>query len=120
MAITGKIRLIAQIAGMNSGGVKTVDLTGSDLSANAQLISLILASGANTIAVPVNSSFAIITFDPASVTTKTLKGVTGDTGVALNPIGFNLLNFNPASPPASFVITSSALDTGLYTEIIFA
>ncbi len=78
----------------------------------------VLGNGANTITVPTGARGCVIEFSNASVVTKTLKGVTGDTGILLDPIGWNVMRFG-TSPPTSFVITTSAADTGCYTTISF-
>jgi hypothetical protein len=49
----------------------------------------------------------------------TLKGVTGDTGIALGKTGFFMLCFDPTAVPASFVLTSASTQTGLFTYIQF-
>jgi hypothetical protein len=79
---------------------------------------VVLANGFNTITVPAGARGCLIEFKPGSTVTKTLKGVTGDTGIALDPIGWNVLRFG-SSPPASFGITTSAADTGFTTYIYF-
>lgn len=120
MSATGTVTISGTIVGL-PGGSKTIgplDITLTAASGNTQ--DLVLASGANTITLPtaVTPTGCIIVFAAASTCTKTLKGVTGDTGVALKKTGVNLLTFD-ASPPASFVITAGAADTGNVTSIIF-
>lgn len=50
-----------------------------------------LASGFNTITVPTGATCVIITFPVGNATAVTLKGLTGDTGIPLNPTGTNVL-----------------------------
>lgn len=80
-----------------------------------QIINQILASGANTIAVPTWAVGVLI--EPASNNTiqLTLKGVTGDTGVPLSLTAPTLLSF-PAAPPANIVVTAASVTT---TETTF-
>ena len=79
---------------------------------------VVLSNGFNTITVPSTAKGAYIEFQDGSTVTKTLKGITGDTGILLNPTSWNVLNFG-SSPPASFGITTSAADTGYYTRVTF-
>lgn len=79
---------------------------------------VVLGNGFNEIAIPSGSRGCLIGFDDGSTVTKTLKGVTGDTGILLDPIGWNVLHFG-SPPPASFGITTSAADTGHTTYITF-
>ena len=86
---------------------------------------VVLASGPNTIVVPtvatiVNSILGVIViFQPTSTVAKTIKGVTGDTGIRVNAAGWNVLSFDPANLPTQLVITAGAADTGKSTQIIF-
>lgn len=78
-----------------------------------------LASGDNTITVPVSTTLgAIIIFDSTSTTAKKIKGVGGDTGITVTKTKWFVLTFDSPAP-ANFIINSSAADTGLYTKIIF-
>jgi hypothetical protein len=79
---------------------------------------VVLSNGFNTITVPTGARGCLIEFNPGSTVTKTLKGVTGDTGILLDPIGWNVMRFG-SSPPASFGITTSGADTGNTTYITF-
>ena len=117
MAVASSLQAVGVISGIPSGSRNIV----SDLVANSIFlpsISLTLASGANTITVPTGAVGVLILFATTSVTTKTLKGVTGDTGIVLRPTGWNFFTITQSSS-GSFVINSSAADTGLTTEIIF-
>jgi hypothetical protein len=55
----------------------------------------------------------------ANTAVTTLKGVTGDTGIAIGKTGWAVIPFDPAAVPASFVLNSAATQTGLYTYISF-
>lgn len=50
-----------------------------------------LASGYNAITVPAGSTFAFIVLPVGNAQTVTLKGPTGDTGIALLPTGVTLI-----------------------------
>lgn len=64
-----------------------------------------LASGANTITVPTGATVKGVILQPPSDNeeTITLKGVTGDTGIALSLTGPSFLCFETA--PSTFVLT---------------
>jgi hypothetical protein len=75
-----------------------------------------LASGANTITVPSWAVGCLITPPTNNTQTITLKGVTGDTGVAISETAPTLLSFT--TPPASFVLTAGGA-TSAVTSISF-
>ena len=117
MAVASVLQAIGNISGIPSGSRNIV----SDLVTNAiylPSISLTLANGANTITVPSTAVGVLILFASTSTTVKTLKGVGGDTGIVLKPTGWIFFTITPGST-GTFVINSSAADTGLTTEIIF-
>ena len=79
---------------------------------------LVLANGDNTITCPTTAhTWVLILFDPTSATTKKLKGVGGDTGISIFTLPIAL--FGSPGSAATFVINSSAVDTGKTTRIIF-
>lgn len=118
MAISSTIQLRGYISGLLAGSrsISPTDQTNAD--APNQVTQVTLASGDNTITVPTKARGCIINFASTSTTTKTLKGAAGDTGIVLDRTGWNVLKFY-STPPASFIINSSAADTGLLTEITF-
>jgi hypothetical protein len=77
---------------------------------NYESIEVVLASGNNVIGPPSWSTFCII--NPLATNTEalTLKGVTGDTGVAISPNSPCLLSW-PTSPPADIVINAAGATT---------
>jgi hypothetical protein len=112
MADNYNITVLMQIAQANVGAfvITPPQQTGTPkYSVSAQ----ILANGDNTFTVPTNAAWALIVFDPTSVTVKKLKGAGGDTGITLSANGLALI---PVAS-ANIIINSSALDTGLYTRI---
>lgn len=84
----------------------------------------ILLSGDNTIPTPATAKGAIIIFAPTSVTVKKLKGISNPggvfdtTGIIVGKNGWCVITFDSPNI-VSFGINSSALDTGLYTTVIF-
>jgi hypothetical protein len=82
------------------------------------VIQIELANGDNTITLPVNTTAVLINFDTTSLTTKTLKGVGGDTGIVIGTVGWIFFPIKKASS-ATFIINSSSADTGKQTEVVF-
>lgn len=102
-------------AGQN-GEMVNFELTNPFSPAVVQAISLI--SGANTISAtncPAIATAAgiFILPPPANGTTITLKGVSGDTGIAISPTAPTMLSLtNP--PLSSFVLTTNSTITNLF------
>ena len=121
MTATAQIRIEGQISGLPGGSVKVgpIDLTSA--AANGQVQWTVLQSGANTITCPVSPapSGVIIVLPSANTAVVTLKGITGDTGIALGKTTAHVLGFDPTAVPTSFCLTSAATQTGLATQIIF-
>jgi hypothetical protein len=88
-----------------------------------QTLVVTLSVGANTITVPTGATVAAIvgpnaaypTPNPTFSGTITLKGVSGDTGIAISNKYATVLQFDSA--PASFVLTASVTTT---VEVWFA
>jgi hypothetical protein len=72
--------------------------------------SVTLAAGFNTVSVPATATAVLIVPPPTSTNVKTLKGITGDTGVLLGVATPTFLSFT-AAQFASFGITSVAAET---------
>lgn len=90
-------------------------------AACGQVTEVVLQAGANTITIPTvpAPSGCVITLPVGNTSITTLKGVTGDTGIALGKTTSQLLSWDPTAVPASFVLTSVSTQTGLITEITF-
>lgn len=118
MAALSTIQLRGYFSGLLGGSrsISPTDLV--NVSAPALASSTTLANGDTTIAGPTGSIGCIILLNPASVTVKKLKGIVGDTGVAISKVGWLVLSFDPTIQPL-IIINSSAADTGLTTEFIF-
>lgn len=69
-----------------------------------------LSSGVNTITVPANASAAWLKPPLANAVTMTLKGSSGDAGIALHLIGWQLVTL--AASQTSFVITTGGVING--------
>jgi hypothetical protein len=109
------------IAGTQSGipsGQRAFSLTiPGPLSNNEATTNIQLASGFNSVAVPAGATGVIIIPPTANAVALTLKGVTGDTGIAISPSQPSLIMF-ATSPPASFGVTAAGATTG-ETAFIF-
>lgn len=121
MAASATITLGGQIIGTATGARTIGPISITSAAANGMVQQVILASGANTITVPTvpAPSGCIIALNPANTVVVTLKGVAGDTGIALGKTTTTMLNWDPTAAPASFVLNSAVLQTGLITEITF-
>jgi hypothetical protein len=80
-----------------------------------------LQSGANTITPPTSPAPAgcVIALPSDNTAIVTLKGVTGDTGIAIGKVTRTVLHWDRTAVPTSFVLNSAATQTGKYTEITY-
>jgi len=119
MAASGSMTLAANVTGGSDGARAFGPLVTTTAAAVIQTTTVTLVIGANTLTVPTGAT-AVVLLPPnapsstsvGSATfsgTLTLKGVTGDTGVAISAKWPTTLGFDTA--PASFVVTSSAVGT---------
>jgi hypothetical protein len=117
--MAGAVTISGNITGLPQGSVTIGPLTLTPADENLyEELTILFASGANTIAVPPWSEFCLIQPGTGSVIALTLKGVTGDTGI---PIGLSkptLLSFVDDATPASFVITAAS-SFSAYSSISF-
>ena len=120
MAATARIVIDGAIRDTPSG-TKYLKATLTSAAANGQVQQIVLQSGANTITCPTvpAPSGCIIVLPATNTAVTTLKGVSGDTGIALGKTTTTMLNWDPTAVPASFVLNSAATQTGLITEISF-
>ena len=119
MAASGSMTLQANVTGGADGARAFGPLVTTTAAAVIQTTTVTLAAAANTITVPTGATAVVILPPNAPSSTSvgsssftgtlTLKGITGDTGVAISAKWPTVLGFDTA--PASFVITSSAIGT---------
>ena len=100
------------ISGILTGTPTGTQLIGPNtISGNSsndyQTTAVTLSSGANTITIPSWAAGVIIQPNTSNAVALTLKGVTGDTGIAISSTAPTLLSF-AASPPSTFVITAAS------------
>jgi hypothetical protein len=121
---------MAAAAAIQINGTITDTLTGTRVigpinltsaAANGQVQQIVLQSGANTITIPTTPApnGCVIVLPATNTAITTLKGVSGDTGIALGKVTKHVLTWDPTAVPASFVLNSAATQTGLITEITF-
>jgi hypothetical protein len=121
MAATAAITIQGSIIGTASGERRIGPITLSSVAANGMVQQIALASGANTITVPTAPapSGCIIVLNPINTVVTTLKGASGDTGIAIGKTTTTVLNWDATAVPATFVLSSASPQTGIITEIIF-
>lgn len=121
MTATAYLNIQGTITGTATGTRVVGPLTISSAAANGQVQQVVLAAGANTITVPTSPapSGCVIVLNPANTSVVTLKGVAGDTGIAIGKTTTQVLNWDSTAVPASFVLSSVSTQTGLISEIIF-
>lgn len=121
MAATANVLIEGKIIGTATGDRKIGPINLSSAAANGSVQQITLLSGANTITVPQvpAPTMVIITLPPTNTQLVTFKGVAGDTGTKIGKTGSHVISFDTANLPASFVLSSAADQTALYTEIIF-
>lgn len=110
MAKTTTTNIQFQLSG--DGFVASQNLFTSSVANSSGTVptSVALTTGANTITVPAAAVGIMIVPPPASSNAKTLKGVSGDTGIALAPAGVVSLPFT-AGAVSSIVINSAGSET---------
>lgn len=104
-------RLSGEILGL-AGGRSNVNVAAITSAAAVGEMNLVtLASGANTIALETDVTVVLVIPPSDNTETITLKGVAGDTGIALNVN--KPFMFCPDSGAADFVLTAGAEITGV-------
>jgi len=120
MSITASIKIKGYVQNAGYGRVEIDTLPLVSAVSVPSLLEVVLASGNNTINVPVGSIGVIITLDPASVRDKTLKGIVGDTGIPISSTGVGGTFVLALESVTSFVIVSvGGPDTGIITRFQF-
>lgn len=121
MAAQASVSLYGTITGTPLGSQTIGPVTTTSAAACGQVQELVLQSGANTITVPATPApnGCFIKLPDTNTAVVTLKGVTGDTGIAIGKTGWAWVPFDAAAVPASFVLNSASTQTGLFTYIIF-
>lgn len=121
MAATSTVKVTATYTSLPEGNRTIGPLSLTSAAANGTIQTVELASGANTITPPTSpaTSGCIIILPATNTQVTTLKGVSGDTGIALGKTTTTVINWDSTAAPATFVLTSAAAQTGKITEIIY-
>lgn len=117
MAATGVVTLNANVTGGLDGSRAFGPITVKTTSAVTQTLSVSLSIGANTITLPSGTTACVLippnganpVPNPAFSGTLTLKGVSGDTGIAISNTYPTMLSWDTS--PSSIVINSTATGT---------
>lgn len=117
MAAQGNLTIQANQTGSSVGSQTFGPLTITANAAVGQIATVALVSGSTTVTVPTGATCVIFAPpnavspipNPQYAGTITLKGISGDTGVAISNKWPTLLGFDTA--PASFVVTATAVGT---------
>jgi hypothetical protein len=121
MAASATITIGGQITGTPAGARTVGPISITSAAANGVVTQVVLQAGDNTITIPTSPAptGCIIQLPSANTSVTTLKGVGGDTGIAIGKTGVMMLCFNPSALPANFILNSVSTQTALITEIIF-
>lgn len=92
-------------------GSKAFNLSIAMSAVTEELENTFASASSWTVTVPSGCAGCAIVPPASNTTGLTLKGVSGDTGIGIDPAGPTILNF-PVSTPASFVLTSAGAITG--------
>ena len=116
---TGSINLMAAVSGGPDGARTFGPLSITANTAVTAETAVALIAGSVTVTVPAGST-AVVLFPPNGINpipnpafggTLSLRGVAGDTGIALSNKWPTVIPFDPVNLPASFVLTSTAAGT---------
>lgn len=118
---TSSITIGGSVQSAISGSKTIGPITISNSTGNVIVQQIVLQSGANTITPPTSPAPAgcVIVLPSTNTAVVTLKGVGGDTGIAIGKTTVTVLNWDSTAVPSSFVLSSAATQTGLITEISY-
>lgn len=121
MTATASLSIAGAIQGTATGNRTIGPISISSSNASPIVQTVVLQSGANTITPPTSpaTSGCVIQLPSTNTSVVTLKGVTGDTGIAIGKTTTTVLNWDSTAAPANFCLTSVTTQTGLITEIAY-
>lgn len=114
MAVTTTAKFLAQIVGLITGD-RDVRFEWAITNGIGTTSVSSLSTGANTVTIPTGTTLVVIAPPTSNTQTITLKGVTGDTGVALSKTRPTVLAIDTGV--TSIVLTAGGSVSGI--EIIF-
>lgn len=109
MAASGTVTIQGSVTGLPTGS-KIFQASVTSAAAVDHTLTQDLSAGANTITIPSGATCVMITPPSGNTQALTLKGVSGDTGIAISKTKPTLLSFD--TPPANFVINAAGSVTG--------
>ena len=120
MAASATITISGTITSLPTGAKTIGPIQVTSAAANGQTTEVVLQSGFNSITVPASPAptGCVIVLPSTNTSITTLKGVTGDTGIAIGKTTVQVLTWDPTALP-SFGLTSASTQTGLVTEVSF-
>lgn len=121
MTATASLSIAGAVQGTSTGNRTIGPISISSSNASPIVQTVVLQSGANTITPPTSpaTSGCVIQLPSDNTALVTLKGVTGDTGVAIGKTTTTVLNWEASTAPTSFCLTSAATQTSKITEIAY-
>jgi hypothetical protein len=121
MTATASVSIAGMIQGTSTGNRTIGPINVSSANASPIVQTVVLQSGANTITPPTSpaTSGCVIQLPSTNTAVVTLKGVSGDTGIAIGKTTTLVLNWDSTAAPATFVLSSASTQTGLITEIAY-
>lgn len=121
MTATAQITITGNVITAPTGGKVIGPISITSSTACPATTEIVLQSGANTITPPTvpAPTGCVIQLPAGNTAIVTLKGVTGDTGIAIGKTGTTVLTWDPTAVPTSFVLNSASTQTGLTTEISY-
>jgi hypothetical protein len=121
MAATASVSIAGKIQGTATGDRTIGPISIASSNASPIVQTLVLQAGANTITPPTvpATSGCVIQLPSTNTSVVTLKGVTGDTGIAIGKTTTTVLNWDSAAAPTNFCLSSVSTQTGLVTEIAY-
>lgn len=105
MSATGTVTIAATVSGLPSGAKSFSFAYGPITGAVGEILDVALSTGNNTITVPAGATWLLIVPPSGNAIQLTLKGVSGDTGFALDLTRATLL---PLTAGTTSVILSAA------------
>lgn len=109
MSVTSQVTISAYLQSQFTGNqvpFGPVTITGSN--GIGEVLPVNILSGANTITIPANSTWCLFTPPSGNSASLTLKGVTGDTGVPMQPAQPSCFSVAPGASAGSMVITAGS------------
>lgn len=116
MPAIGVLNLSGSVTALPTGTKNIVVPAINSAAASGAVIDINLASGANVISIAPGATAAVILMPSTNSLLVTLKGVSGDTGIAINRSTWTVISFDPTA--TSFVLTAAGVVNGVEISFI--